>query len=160
MFERLKSFFRLQSSNSEEEILAPVPPSGPPLDPALDEELQAMLDAELEAQMAEEEAQKVLEPAEKLPEGFTWCHWGDGSGGLYKDGKEYASYDVNPAGYIEYMVLGGRWELSELHVTLMEVQDDIEKRVLDHLNIQQQETETLETEAAEPEPEEDCEPEM
>lgn len=104
--------------------------------------IQASYEDQMKAEMAEEENRKVVEPATNLPEGFAWSHWGDGSGGLYKDGKRYATYDAHP-GYIEYKVLDGGWEISELRVSLEEVQDEIEKRVLNHLNIQQQGVETL-----------------
>lgn len=47
------------------------------------------------------------EPAKFLPEGWTWIHWADGSGHLFKDGmtNSFFSYDRAPyanAGGIEY----------------------------------------------------------
>ena len=149
MFERIKSMF---STLWGEKRTGETPYAQSVYDKEREAELEALIqaehEAEAEAEMAEEEARKVVEPATHLPEGFTWCHFRDGSGGLYKDGKDYASYDVNPARYIEYKVLSGRWELS--YESLSKVQNDIEERVLNHLNSQRQEAEMLETQTAAP----------
>jgi len=95
---------------------------------AVEAEIDALYQKRIEAELAEEALKKVVEQASILPDGFEWVHWGDGSGGLYKDGKRYASYDIH-SGYIEFKTLDLGWSSFEFGAHLDEAENRIESIV-------------------------------
>lgn len=81
--------------------------------------------------------------AKKLPAGWEWCDWEDGSGGLYApDGHEYYGYDIIPyahIGEIEYRPTpDARW--TTFAGTLSEYKARCEDRILEAMNEQNQST--------------------
>lgn len=79
--------------------------------------------------------------AKKLPAGWQWCDWEDGSGGLSDpDGHEYYSYDIVPygkIGEIEYQPTPkARW--TTFAGTLSEFKSKCEDKILEAMEEQKQ----------------------